>query len=513
MAAIRGLLAALLAVSSSIAWADSDFGACTDDSRPVPERIAACTRAIDSGTLATADLGGAFYSRGNARLAQGDHDRAIYDYNAAAQLMPRDVFVLNNRAGAWSAKGEYDRAIADYSEAFRLDPRFVDAIYNRGNQWRLKGDYDRAISDYNEALRLDPRYKFALHNRGIAWFNKGEVDRAIADYTRAIRYGLNDDQVFLQRGLARFLRHDFEAAEKDLARGLGQRRDVYARTWLHISRARRGIDDVERLRRDLGTASNEWPEPIPLLFAGTLGPADLMKFSDDADPTKKLGNQCEARFYIAEWHLVRNEPRAAADLLREVVKSCPRSFVEYGLGVAELKQLENPRPVQPFAAPKTYAGAQDFPMGSSPDDVAEAFPPFRCATVAAGGSRSFCKYFQQPASYAQFNARNLATLWEFPVQATSFTFDDDKLEEISWTFEARGKPGGNVIDPAKLRGALESRFGPPASTRVIPMGRDGAIKRLDTTWVVNGERWVYRRDPEGVSNVVLYRFAKDAPGP
>ena len=45
------------------------------------------------------------------------------------------------------------------------------------------------------------------------------------------------------------------------------------------------------------------------------------------------------------------------------------------------------------------------------------------------------------------------------------------------------------------------------------MGRGGDIKVLDTTWLVNDERWVYRRYPEAAINVTLHRFSKDVPGP
>jgi len=293
------------------------------------------------------------------------------------------------------------------------------------------------------------------------------------------------------------------------------RRDAYSITWLYLSRARRGIAAEEELRRAVNATMTDWPAPIPLLFLGMVRPAHLMELSETGDATQHTGNRCEARFYIAEWHLLRNEPRPAAGLLREVVKSCPRGYVEYSLGVAELKWLENPVDVQQRLARASIAsaGAQDFPMGSSPEDVAARFPPFKCRPVSGGGTRSSCTYFEPPATHAQFSARDLNTLWEFPVLSMSFQFDDDKLQEISWTFEARGQPGGKVIDPAKLRGALESRFGPPASTHVSSMGRDGGIKMLDTTWLVNGERWVYRRYPEAGINMTLYRFSKDAPGP
>jgi hypothetical protein len=156
-----------------------------------------------------------------------------------------------------------------------------------------------------------------------------------------------------------------------------------------------------------------------------------------------------------------------------------------------------------------WAGADDCPMGSSPSEVAARFPPIRCRTVSLGGSRSSCNYSEPPATHLQFDARGLDILWGFPVLATSFVFDGDKLQEIEWTFEARGKPAGKVIDPDKLHAALESRFGKPASMRETSIGREGGTKQVETSWLVHGERWVYRTYPAGGVNVDLRRLARD----
>src|SRR5262249_29182984 len=111
------------------------------------EKIAACTRAIDSGRL------------------QG--------HELAASYM--------NRGIAYREKEDLGPAIADLEEAVRLDPVFADAYRNRGIAYRYKGELDRAIADYTEAIRLDPKFAPAFNARGVAYNAKGEFDRAVAD--------------------------------------------------------------------------------------------------------------------------------------------------------------------------------------------------------------------------------------------------------------------------------------------------------------------------------------------
>src|SRR5215510_9331661 len=66
------------------------------------------------------------------------------------------------------ARGEWDRAIADYDLAIAFDARGVVAFYNRGLARHRKGDLLGALSDYDHAIELNPRYTDAYLNRGVA---------------------------------------------------------------------------------------------------------------------------------------------------------------------------------------------------------------------------------------------------------------------------------------------------------------------------------------------------------
>src|SRR5258707_10431689 len=85
------------------------------------DAIAACTRAIKSGT-----------------------------YNGKTLAL-----AYSNRGVEWRAKGELERAIADYDEAIKADPQQSAAYNNRGIAYAAGSDYDKAIADYDEAVKLN----------------------------------------------------------------------------------------------------------------------------------------------------------------------------------------------------------------------------------------------------------------------------------------------------------------------------------------------------------------------
>jgi tetratricopeptide (TPR) repeat protein len=139
------------------------------------DRIAACTRVIDSGQWRVEALGWAYLNRCLAQYDKRAWDEALSDCSKAIEIDPKvaQAFIKRgfvwqargaknapasfDRGYVWQAKGEYDKVIADYNEAIRLDPKLVRAFVNRGSAWLIKGDNDKAIADYDEAIRLDPK--------------------------------------------------------------------------------------------------------------------------------------------------------------------------------------------------------------------------------------------------------------------------------------------------------------------------------------------------------------------
>src|SRR3982750_2321414 len=96
------------------------------------EAIAACTRAIKSGTYNGKTLALAYSNRGVEWRAKGDLAKAIADYDEAIKHDPQQAAAYNNRGIAYASAAEYDKAIADYDKAVELNPTYASALKNRG---------------------------------------------------------------------------------------------------------------------------------------------------------------------------------------------------------------------------------------------------------------------------------------------------------------------------------------------------------------------------------------------
>jgi lipoprotein NlpI len=270
----------------------SDAERCATVSGQPDLAIKHCTRAIESGKVAGEDLAKLHYNRGIE----------------------------------WAAKGEHQRAIADYDSAIRLDPKFAEAYFNRGHAWANRGDPDRAIADYGAAIRLNPKDPAALASRAAEWLLKGEHARAAADFDAALKLDPKGGGALFGRGRAKFYAGDFAGAAADMEQALKIEPNSYSALWLYLARKRAGdIDADEKL--DAETRSDRasgWPGQLVLLYLGRTDLGSVQAAATDRVAKIQSDQQCEASFYLAHWHLLRDERDRALPLLKQAQAGCPR---------------------------------------------------------------------------------------------------------------------------------------------------------------------------------------------
>jgi len=175
----------------------------------------------------------------------------------------------------------------------------------RGIAYRAKGDLDRAMADYHEVIRLDPKLPNAYLELGLAYLYRGNLARAFADVRQASEFHPNDP---------------YGALWVDV---VGQRGNLPSR----LSEAISNID------------MTAWPAPIIRLLLGQTTPSAVLAAADDPDPVKQTGQVCEANFFSGEWAL-RNEAKDEVRRLFLLAASdCPKSFIQRGAALEELKLL------------------------------------------------------------------------------------------------------------------------------------------------------------------------------
>ena len=289
----------------------------------------------DEGVKVEPDVADQYLCRGNGYSARGEHDRAISDYSRAIGLEPNYGNPYNNRGLAYYAKRDFDRAIADFDAAIRREPK-PDRYDNRGEAYRAKGDLDRAIAEYDRAIKLDPEYVRARYGRASAYSLKGDHDHEMADLDEAVRLDPNGGYPFANRGRAHFYAANFDAAASDFARAVAAQPHYTSNAiWLYLSLARLGDQaaaaELETNAKEL--VQTDWSYSIVELFLGHSAPETALSAASGLD------QQCEAQFYVGEWHVLHQDQRAALQYFEAALDRCAKSYFEYQGARAELGHL------------------------------------------------------------------------------------------------------------------------------------------------------------------------------
>ena len=164
------------------------------------------------------DSSAAYHTRGAARAALGDYDKALADFDAAIRLNPETAINYLDRGLAKEALGEKDAAKADFEEATRKSGDLAENYYKDGRGKNDGHAYEAAMDSFDKAIRLNPEYASVYSNRAISQNTLGrrELRRenpekakyylcgAIADCTEAIRLNPKYTAAYNNRGLAKY---------------------------------------------------------------------------------------------------------------------------------------------------------------------------------------------------------------------------------------------------------------------------------------------------------------------
>ncbi len=126
-AALAAIAAGALAAPEVRAGGYEDLQRCAELTAPdqAEESLTVCTRAIESGELATRNLAIAHYNRGNAHRRLESYNAAAADFTKAIEIWPELDQAWNNRGGVYARLCRTDDALADFEKAMEIDPAWV----------------------------------------------------------------------------------------------------------------------------------------------------------------------------------------------------------------------------------------------------------------------------------------------------------------------------------------------------------------------------------------------------
>ena len=106
---------------------------------------------------------GAWFFRGQLRVALRDHDRAVTDFDQCLKLDRQHIFGWQERGAAHFRLGRFKLAIRDWDEVIRLDPSREPHHWQRGIAYYYAGEFEKG------------RRQFTLHQT----VNTADVENAV----------------------------------------------------------------------------------------------------------------------------------------------------------------------------------------------------------------------------------------------------------------------------------------------------------------------------------------------
>ena len=140
-----------------------------------------------------------FIEMGSYQLRIDDWRGAIWNYNKAIEINPRNANYYESRAAAEFFGEDFKSAISDYSKAIELNPK-IDSYYTgRAKAKSMINDYYGAISDFSSALELEYIQDVCYYQRGIAKLAVKQNESGCLDLSKAGERGVKNAYVLINK--------------------------------------------------------------------------------------------------------------------------------------------------------------------------------------------------------------------------------------------------------------------------------------------------------------------------
>ena len=331
------VLAAIVSIADMAAQAQTQqqLDWCNGKGGATPDlTIGGCTAVIQSGKFTGEILAVAFYARGSAHQAKGQHDPAIVDYDQAIKLNPNFGAAFYNRGTAYASKDHYDRALQDYDKVITLKPGEPMGYIQRGRAYKSLKRYDAALADFQKAVQINPNFYRAYDNRGDAYVSKGSLDEAIADYSKTVQLNPAFTDGWWDRGRANQYIGSFTLAASDFAKVVKLAPNfhwasLHLMIATYLSRGDTSMAVSQFRQRLVASKPEPWLLALSEYYTGTDGvdENEIMTKAKDGKTKKESSRRLsDAYFYIAAKRLMDGNKIGATEYLQKCVSLGGTSF-------------------------------------------------------------------------------------------------------------------------------------------------------------------------------------------
>ncbi|MGN7611240.1 hypothetical protein ACQZV8_04050 [Magnetococcales bacterium HHB-1] len=194
------------------------------------------------------------------------------------------------------------------------------------------GQFSRAVFRFTQALEqgnLDQEDRLiVLNNRGVAYKDGGYFYKALNDFNQVLKIDPQRYKTYYLRGITYFLVEEYAKAASDLDLFLSKstlQQKHHPVLWRYVAllRLRRFKEGKKMLQAytDLWKKEKAWPAAVGRYYLGALREKELVEQTWHGDRKQRLGQRCQAFFYLAESALALGHEQRAVRWYKKALET------------------------------------------------------------------------------------------------------------------------------------------------------------------------------------------------
>ncbi|MCP5104173.1 MAG: tetratricopeptide repeat protein [bacterium] len=128
-----------------------------------------------------------WFNQGVELAKKGAYDDAVFCFDKALGITPRDINILNTKGLALQGLGKFNEALECYDNVLVIDPQNINALTDIGQVCHRLGKYREALACYDRSLAVKSDVFETWYNKALALVNLNRLPDALKALEQALK--------------------------------------------------------------------------------------------------------------------------------------------------------------------------------------------------------------------------------------------------------------------------------------------------------------------------------------